>query len=197
MRPAAWGRKSPPKSSTAGLTTSTPRFAASTACTPRPRTARRSKPPSCPAWSPLLRPSETFWQSDFSSMAITITIPRLGWNMDEGVFHGWLKHDGDPVRAGESLFTLESEKATEDVECLDSGILRIPPGSPKDGDPVRVGDVIGYLVEPGETPPFEKEQRQVKEAVIQASESPASQLTSKLADHQVRFKGRDPAISPR
>jgi pyruvate dehydrogenase E2 component (dihydrolipoamide acetyltransferase) len=130
-------------------------------------------------------------------MAIAITIPRLGWNMDEGVFHGWLKHDGDLVRAGESLFTLESEKATEDIECLDSGILRIPLGSPKDGDPVRVGDVIGYLVEPGEAPPFEKEQRQVKEAVIQASESPAGQLTSKLADHQVRFKGRDPAISPR
>jgi pyruvate dehydrogenase E2 component (dihydrolipoamide acetyltransferase) len=89
-------------------------------------------------------------------MAIEITIPRLGWNMDEGVFHGWLKHDGDQVRAGDSLFTLESEKATEDIECLDSGILRIHPDSPKDGDPVRVGDIIGYLVGPGESPPLEQ-----------------------------------------
>lgn len=26
-------------------------------------------------------------------MPIAITIPRLGWNMDEGVFVGWLKRD--------------------------------------------------------------------------------------------------------
>ena len=27
-------------------------------------------------------------------MAIEIKIPRLGWSMDEGIFAGWLKHDG-------------------------------------------------------------------------------------------------------
>ena len=84
-------------------------------------------------------------------MAIPITIPRLGWNMEEGVFVGWLKRDGDEIKAGDSLFSLESEKATEDVECLDSGILRIGANSPKAGDPVRVGDVIGCLLQPGES----------------------------------------------
>src|SRR6516165_10066421 len=83
-------------------------------------------------------------------MAIEITVPRLGWNMEEGVFVGWLKQDGDPVRAGESLFTLEGEKATEDIECLDSGILHISPRAPKPGDKVAVGAVIGYLVGPDE-----------------------------------------------
>ena len=83
-------------------------------------------------------------------MAIPITIPRLGWNMEEGVFVGWLRRDGDPIQTGEALFTLESEKATEDVECLDSGILRISPGSPSPGDLVKVGDLIGYLLAPGE-----------------------------------------------
>jgi pyruvate dehydrogenase E2 component (dihydrolipoamide acetyltransferase) len=83
-------------------------------------------------------------------MAIPIAIPRLGWNMEEGVFVGWLKHEGDQIKSGEALFTLESEKATEDVECLDSGILRIPIGSPKPGDQVKVGDLIGYLLSPGE-----------------------------------------------
>ncbi len=60
-------------------------------------------------------------------MAIPITIPRLGWNMEEGIFLGWLKKDGEPVRAGETIFRLESEKATEDIECHDGGILRIAP----------------------------------------------------------------------
>ena len=45
-------------------------------------------------------------------MAIEITVPRLGWTMEEGTFLGWLKQEGDYVRAGEPLFTLEGEKAT-------------------------------------------------------------------------------------
>lgn len=83
-------------------------------------------------------------------MAVPITIPRLGWNMEEGVFVGWLKSDGDLIQTGDALFSLESEKATEDVECLDSGILRIPPNSPRPGVLVKVGEVIGYLLQPGE-----------------------------------------------
>ncbi len=63
-------------------------------------------------------------------MAIEITIPRLGWSMEEGVFAGWLKHDGEPVRAGDPLFSLEGEKATQDVEAIDDGTLSIPSNAP-------------------------------------------------------------------
>jgi pyruvate dehydrogenase E2 component (dihydrolipoamide acetyltransferase) len=80
-------------------------------------------------------------------MAIPITIPRLGWNMEEGTFGGWLKQDGDTVRPGDRLFTLESDKAAEEIETLDSGILRIRADGPKVGDVVPVGAVVGYLVE--------------------------------------------------
>ena len=90
-------------------------------------------------------------------MAIPITIPRLGWNMESGVFIGWLKPDGAAVRVGERLFTLESEKATEDVECLDAGTLRISPNGPKAGDEIAVGTVIGYMLSAGEIAPFEQE----------------------------------------
>src|SRR5579884_1923411 len=86
-------------------------------------------------------------------MAIPITVPRLGWNMEQGVFAGWLKADGALVRAGESLFTLESEKATEDIEGFDDGILHIPAGGPCKGDVVAVGDVIGFVLQPGEPIP--------------------------------------------
>jgi pyruvate dehydrogenase E2 component (dihydrolipoamide acetyltransferase) len=65
-------------------------------------------------------------QNELQAMAIPITIPRLGWNMEQGVFIGWLKADGEKVRSGDSLFTLESDKATEDVECLDDGVLHTP-----------------------------------------------------------------------
>ena len=61
-------------------------------------------------------------------MAIEITVPRLGWNMDEGVFVAWHKNEGDLVQAGEPLFSLETDKAVQEVESLDSGRLRIAPG---------------------------------------------------------------------
>jgi pyruvate dehydrogenase E2 component (dihydrolipoamide acetyltransferase) len=79
-------------------------------------------------------------------MPIEIIIPRLGWSMEEGIFVNWLKKDGEPVKSGELLFTLENEKATEDVEAVESGILRIPEDGPKTGQVVKVGQVIGHLL---------------------------------------------------
>jgi pyruvate dehydrogenase E2 component (dihydrolipoamide acetyltransferase) len=86
-------------------------------------------------------------------MAIAITVPRLGWNMDQGVFVGWLKRDGDPVREGDPLFTLEGEKAAQDVEANESGILRISSTAPAAGEIVAVGTVIGHLLRESEPAP--------------------------------------------
>ena len=82
-------------------------------------------------------------------MSHAITIPRLGWSMEEGVFAGWLKRDGETVCVGEPLFSLEGEKATQDVEATDAGVLRIPAEAPQTGDTVAVGAVIGYPVAEG------------------------------------------------
>ena len=83
-------------------------------------------------------------------MAYTILMPRLGWTMEEGVFGAWLKADGEHVAAGDLLFTVESDKATQEVESFESGILRIPPDAPAPGSIVPVGAVLGYLVQEGE-----------------------------------------------
>ena len=48
-------------------------------------------------------------------MAYEVTMPRLGWTMEEGVFGEWLKQDGDEVKAGDLLFTVEGDKATQEV----------------------------------------------------------------------------------
>ena len=90
-------------------------------------------------------------------MAIEIVVPRLGWSMDEGTFVEWLKQNGEKVEAGEMLFVLEGEKASQEIESFDSGILRIPPDAPQPGDEVVVSQLLAYLVEDGETAPFELE----------------------------------------
>lgn len=86
-------------------------------------------------------------------MAITIQLPRLGWSMEEGKFLSWLKKDGEAVREGEPLFTLESDKAAQEVESTDSGILSIPADAPQPGDIIKVGQTLGFLLAPGETAP--------------------------------------------
>jgi pyruvate dehydrogenase E2 component (dihydrolipoamide acetyltransferase) len=73
--------------------------------------------------------------------------------MEEAAFVEWLKKDGDEVKAGEPLFAVETDKAVQEIESLDAGILRLTPTSPRKDDKVRVGDVLGYLVAAGETTP--------------------------------------------
>jgi pyruvate dehydrogenase E2 component (dihydrolipoamide acetyltransferase) len=86
-------------------------------------------------------------------MPIEITVPRLGWSMEEGTFSGWLKQNGDYVSAGEPLFAVESDKVTMDVESLDNGILCLPPGTPEPGVIVVVGQRLGFLLAAGESAP--------------------------------------------
>ena len=73
--------------------------------------------------------------------------------MEEGKFLTWLKKDGDFIKEGDPLFTLESDKAAQEVEAIDSGILHIAPDGPKPGDVIKVGHVLGYLLAEGESAP--------------------------------------------
>jgi pyruvate dehydrogenase E2 component (dihydrolipoamide acetyltransferase) len=117
-------------------------------------------------------------------MASEVTIPRLGWNMDEGIFVGWLKADGEPIKAGEPLFNLEGDKATQEIESLEAGILRILPDGPKDGEKVAVGVVIGYLVAPGEPAPFELK------SAAEPPLAPSQSIVNERAKHHVSPRAR-------
>jgi pyruvate dehydrogenase E2 component (dihydrolipoamide acetyltransferase) len=73
--------------------------------------------------------------------------------MEEGTFAGWRKQDGERVQPGDVLFVLESDKSAEEIEAIDGGILHIPPDAPKEGETVKVGQVLAHLVADGETAP--------------------------------------------
>ena len=88
-------------------------------------------------------------------MAHPIQIPRLGWSMEEGVFVEWLKADGDSIEPGDTLFNLEGEKAIQEIESIDGGVLRIPADAPAEGETVLVGQVIAWLCADDEEPPAE------------------------------------------
>lgn len=125
-------------------------------------------------------------------MATEIVMPRLGWTMEEGVLVEWLKRDGDSVKVGEIIFTVESDKALNEVEAFESGILRIPPDSPPPGTTIPVGGLLAYLVQPGEALPSEKS---ASSSSVKIEEQPRAVAASGF---QGASKSNDlPAISPR
>lgn len=83
-------------------------------------------------------------------MANEVVMPRLGWTMETGRVVEWLKADGERIEAGDPLFSVETDKAVTEVESLDSGVLRIPPGAPEIGAEVAVGAMLAWIVAPGE-----------------------------------------------
>ena len=128
-------------------------------------------------------------------MAEEIAMPRLGWTMEEGTLVEWLKTEGEQVETGEILFTVESDKALNEIETFSSGILCIPPGAPQPGDTVPVGTLLGYLLQTGEEMPTER---------ASASGDPASPIPVPATLHNQptpaakppSTKG-NPTISPR
>jgi len=86
-------------------------------------------------------------------MSNTIILPKQGWSMEEATFVEWLPKEGQHVNVGDLLFSIETDKAVQEIEALDSGILHLLPKSPQPGSIIKVGEVIGYLLQPGESAP--------------------------------------------
>lgn len=82
-------------------------------------------------------------------MASEIVMPRMGLTMETGRIVGWLKQEGQTVKAGELLLEIETDKSTVEIEALEGGILGKIVAGP--GEEIPVGGVIGYLVKDGET----------------------------------------------
>jgi pyruvate dehydrogenase E2 component (dihydrolipoamide acetyltransferase) len=128
-------------------------------------------------------------------MPFEVVLPRLGWNMETGRLGEWLKKDGDRVEAGEILFTVEGDKATQEVEALDSGILRIPPDAPPPGKEVPVGTLLGYLLAPGEE--LEARSSKLEADNTEMPTSPPAAQAIRLPGPQSGQSSNQPTISPR
>jgi len=63
----------------------------------------------------------------------------------------WIKHEGEPVRQGEPLVELETEKVSYELESPAQGVLlKIVAG---ENSEVPVGDPLCYIGQPGESMP--------------------------------------------
>jgi len=81
-------------------------------------------------------------------MGKVVVMPKLGLTMTEGTVDEWKKTEGDAVKEGEVLFSVSTDKLTNDIEAPASGtLLKI---IAKAGDPVPVLAPVAFIGEPGE-----------------------------------------------
>ena len=56
-------------------------------------------------------------------MAETISMPKLGFDMAEGLLVRWVKQVGENINKGDVLAEIETDKATVEVESSASGVV--------------------------------------------------------------------------
>ncbi len=84
-------------------------------------------------------------------MATPIKMPDLGTTVEVVTLVAWLKQVGEPVKRGEALCEVETDKATDQLESVAAGVLlrHVVPAKSE----VRSGTVIAYIGSPGEVIP--------------------------------------------
>jgi pyruvate dehydrogenase E2 component (dihydrolipoamide acetyltransferase) len=77
-----------------------------------------------------------------------VVLAKLSPTMEEGTIVKWTKKEGDPVKQGDVLAEIETDKANMEMEALGSGVLRkilVPAGGK-----APIGALIGVIAEPNE-----------------------------------------------
>jgi len=81
-------------------------------------------------------------------MATKVHMEALSPTMEEGRLVKWNKHEGDPVKSGDTLAEVETDKAVmELVARADGQLLKV---MVPEGTTVPVGNVVAWIGKPGE-----------------------------------------------
>jgi pyruvate dehydrogenase E2 component (dihydrolipoamide acetyltransferase) len=81
-------------------------------------------------------------------MATKVHMEALSPTMEEGRLVKWTKHEGDPVKSGDTLAEVETDKAVmELVARADGQLLKV---MVPEGTTVPVGNIVAWIGKPGE-----------------------------------------------
>src|SRR3984893_8809790 len=103
----------------------------------------RSPPPTTSSAKP-----SRWWARGRAEMS-EVNMPKLSDTMEEGTVIEWKKKSGDPVKKGDVLAEVESDKASFELEADAEGVLSIVVDA---GKAMPVGAVIANIGKEGEAP---------------------------------------------
>lgn len=120
-------------------------------------------------------------------MATEVVIPMLGVTVEKGKIIEWLKKEGDSVERGESIFIVEADKVTTEVESPASGVLAII--LVEAGKEVPVLTVVGLITAPGEEIPADYKTAMAAEPTKPAMAAAAADISSGGSPYAAAVKG--------
>lgn len=114
-------------------------------------------------------------------MAKEIIMPKFEMAQETGVVSQWLKNEGDPVEKGEPILEVETDKVNMEVESPAAGILAGITAGP--GEVIPIGQVIAYILKPGEALPEKQAAQPATAAPARADKAPfrATPLAERVA----------------
>ena len=105
-------------------------------------------------------------------MATEVLMPKLGLTMTEGTIEEWKFKEGDSVKTGDVLFSVATDKLTNDVECeADGTLLKI---LLPEGETAPCKSVIAWIGQPGEAIPGAEAAPAAAETAPAAPAAPAA-----------------------
>lgn len=82
-------------------------------------------------------------------MNIEVKVPAVGESISSGILSVWHKKEGESVAKDEILYTLETDKVSQEVHAPEAGVVRLKVA---EGDEVKIGQVVAEI-EPGAAAP--------------------------------------------
>src|SRR5688572_20508065 len=77
-------------------------------------------------------------------MSTEVKVPAVGESITSGVVSVWHKKSGDQVKAGDALFTLETDKVSTEITAEKEGVLQTKVA---EGAEVKIGEVVAVIEE--------------------------------------------------
>ena len=75
-------------------------------------------------------------------MSTEVKVPAVGESISSGVVSVWHKKSGEQVKAGDPLFTLETDKVSTEINAEKDGVLQTLVA---EGAEVKIGDVVATI----------------------------------------------------
>ena len=116
-------------------------------------------------------------------MSTEVKVPAVGESITSGVVSVWHKKSGDQVKAGDALFTLETDKVSTEITAEKDGVLQTRVA---EGAEVKIGEVVAVIEEGSGTSPKPAPE----------PSAPKSSTESKTGEKQDVQKHVPPAKSP-
>jgi 2-oxoglutarate dehydrogenase E2 component (dihydrolipoamide succinyltransferase) len=77
-------------------------------------------------------------------MSTEVKVPAVGESITSGIVSVWHKKSGDQVKAGDALFTLETDKVSTEITAEKDGVLQTRVA---EGAEVKIGEVVAVIEE--------------------------------------------------